>query len=272
MELKRLKKIIKEEIGDFDWAQDVLAASPDDEEFAAMLNHFGANLVYAEDFEETDSYDYLGGKTYNVDGQTWVVLTTEQADKALKNDIENLYDDIGVEIVRDISDYVTVSQQWINDFCDEETNHYIDNLDEEDILSNSDEEYEYEERYDNLTEEIEELEDLSDDDESVQTRIYDLIHQRDKILDDAREDVRGTELSNSHTCMQDPIYCLVEEKGWYSTTKELLDIMLTQWGWDIDEERLVDDLFSESSYESMGYGEYGEESVEGVSYVLIRMD
>ena len=270
MELKRLKKIIKEEIGDFDWAQDVLAASPDDEEFESMLNHFGANLVYAEDFEETDSYDYLGGKTYNVDGETWVVLTKEQADETLKEDIRSLYEELGVETVRDISDYVTVSQQWIDDFCDEEADHYMDDIDEEDILSNSDDEYE--EKYDNLTEEIEELEDLSDDDESVQTRIYDLIKQRDKILDDARDDVRETELVELHRCMEDPIYCLVNEKGWYSTTKELLDAMLSQWGWDIDEERLVNDLFQESNYDSLGYGEYAEEIVEDTVYILIRMD
>jgi hypothetical protein len=283
MELKRLKKIIKEEIGDFDWAQDVLAASPDDEEFAAMLNHFGANLVYAEDFEETDNYDYLGGKTYDVDGQTWVVLTKEQADKALKDDIESLYDDLGgAELVRDISDYVTVSQNWIDDFCDGETDHYIENFSEDngggdDDVFDSMSDDEYKERYDSISEEIDDLENLFDDaddegEDNIQTKINHLVHQKDKIVEEALDILREEFKDEAQTCMKDPIYCLVEEKGWYSTTKELLDIMLTQWGWDIDEERLVDDLFSESNYDSMGYGVYAEETVEDTDYILIRMD
>jgi hypothetical protein len=98
---------------------------------------------------------------------------------------------------------------------------------------------------------------------------YDLKEEKANLVERLRDEVKSDSVDDCERCMQDPVDCIVNEKGWYRTGGEAIDA----FGWDIDRERLInyfmeDGYGSMSSYDGAAYEEY----VDGHTYILIRVN
>lgn len=318
----RTKGGTKELDNDFDWAIQQAEATPDDPKIEALMRHFGsASEVIGEDFDE-DAGGWYGNHTVMKiqNGEEWVVGDETSMGNALYEYFDNYIDDVGLdELGMDLSDYVEVSDYWINGFCSDEADNSIDDMTDEDILDTYDD-YdimadieELAEKEEDLKKEFNELSDtlgnlrqtlqrmesenqdyvqygLSEpphDEETmdnareyVEERLgryteledeigYDLPEEKERLVDELREQAKSDSIDDCERCMQDPVDCIVNEKGWYRTGAEAIDA----FGWDIDRERLIN-YFMEDGYGSMSSydGAAHEEYVDGHTYILIRVN
>jgi hypothetical protein len=103
----------------------------------------------------------------------------------------------------------------------------------------------------------------------LENELEDIPYELDSLINQLREEVQQDSVDDCERCMQDPIDCMVNEKGWYRTGAEAIDA----FGWDIDKESLIEYL-SQDGYGSMsGYDGYAyEEYVNGHTYILIRVN
>lgn len=134
----RTKGGTKELDDDFDWAIQQAEITPDDPKIEALIQHFDGvtSEVIGEGFNE-DAGDWYGHHTVMElqNGEEWVVGTYTSMGNALHEYMTNYVDDVGVEELGiDLSDFVDVGDYWISQFCQEETDHYFDDMTDEDLL------------------------------------------------------------------------------------------------------------------------------------------
>lgn len=98
---------------------------------------------------------------------------------------------------------------------------------------------------------------------------YDLEEEKSDLVERLRDEVKSDSVDDCERCMQDPVDCIVNDKGWYRTGAEAIDA----FGWDIDRERLIN-YFMEDGYDAMSSydGVAHEEYVDGHTYILIRVN
>ena len=98
---------------------------------------------------------------------------------------------------------------------------------------------------------------------------YEIDESRQDYIDTLREQSKDYHTDDCERCMQDPVDCIVNEKGWYHTGTEAIEA----FGWDVDKEAIVEYL-SQDGYDVMAsYDGYAhEEYINGETYVLIRLN
>lgn len=137
----RTKGGTKELDDEFDWARQHLDEIPDDPKIYALIKHLGLNNVIGPDFVE-DYGDWYGHHTIirTNNGQEWVVGDDTSMGNALYEYWDTyIYDHGYGDLDIDLTDYIDVSDYWIETFCDEEVEYRIGDLSDEEFL----EEYSY---------------------------------------------------------------------------------------------------------------------------------
>lgn len=97
---------------------------------------------------------------------------------------------------------------------------------------------------------------------------YDLPEKLDQLINQLKSEVKGDLVDDCERCMQNPVSCIVDEKGWYRTGIDAINA----FGWSIDRDGIIDYL-SQDGYERLSpYGQVDWQSVDGHDYILIRVD
>lgn len=180
------------------------------------------------------------------DGTSYVVAPSY--DEAERLAIERVREDLE-------NDPEMFTQSWLQNFISmtdtdrriiagEESDHIVDDMDDSDLL----EETNMQDDWDEIEEQIDEE---NEKDEPDEDKISELESKQEKIVDDAREDLRSDKYDEIYDALEDPVEYFVEEQGIY--TKE--DLM-------------------KQSFISIDYDEASEDAVstDGWAHFLSRYD
>lgn len=168
--------------------------------------------------EDLDDYysDYIGKregwhKIEMEDGTEWVVAPSE-------DEAEEIAVEMVAEQLEESPELFT--QSWLQGFmkiydtdrrmiAQEESDHIVDDLKEDDILEEADKQDEYDE----LQEQIDEEE---ENDEPDEEKIESLEDEQEELIEDAREQLREEKYDEIYDALEDPVEYFVEEQGMYS--------------------------------------------------------
>ena len=266
-----VRKIIKEEMDDFDWVSQHLETVPDEPEILVLKNCYGIEVI--QDIEEKE-WNHYGLKTYsNYDGESYAVGTESEFIDALRDYWYNFPDDVGVENVYNYEQYLTMSDYDRESFASEMADSYVDDLSDEECIEREG----FDESYEELNEKMEELDDeyydIEDDverEEQIKEEKRELQKEIDNLIERARQFARDSEYDEWYDCLGDPIDCLIRIHGFYSSVEDLTNSGLL----DFDLDEFADDMVNQGSYGDLSSydGEYCEDTVDGVRYISIRVD
>ena len=103
----------------------------------------------------------------------------------------------------------------------------------------------------------------------IENELEDIPYEREELVDTARELVRDGHYQMLLECLEDPVDCLVNERGMYSTATEAIE----NERWDVDEESIIEYYMSDGYGSMSGYdGSYYEENIGNETYILIRVN
>lgn len=288
-----VRKIIKEEISDFDWVSQHLESISDDPHYMALAQCYGVKVL--RDIEPKDWTHYGLAVYENGEYEEYVVGTKRECVYALEEYYGNLIDELGVEgwntNVIDPVDYMYLTatdvRLYASDFADSD----VDNLSPYEIIEQTSyfEKYEeLEEKISDLESEISELEnqeaDLIDQDlegteeynklvdnlGELEDLLRDYENQKSDMEQDATEEYREDRYGEYKSQLEDdPIEFLIDS-GWYGGTNEMYENNVLSF----DRERFINDLSSFRYYgELSSYdGEYCMEHVDGEDYICLRIN
>jgi predicted nuclease with TOPRIM domain len=99
----------------------------------------------------------------------------------------------------------------------------------------------------------EEMEEMVD---TLEDEISDMESHRDGLIDDARERVRESYYDEYYDCLSDPVDCLVNQRGYYSSASEMVNAGFVS----VDDEAIVSDLADQGDYGELNHydGSYDE--------------
>jgi len=267
-----IKKILRES-DDLDWIKDVPGELPeigDENKFLVLVKILGINEVFGDvtgwddpntQFEQ-NRWTHYGMDTFTLEnGEEWAVGTIEEADDALYQYWEDYPDQVGLEGIDNIEDYLTMTETDRRLFAGDMSDHYVSDLSDEDTIEYSS----YHEEFEDLEERISELEDQRDGiDTSIDDQISELEKEKDNLIYRAREEVREEDYERWYECLGDPYQCLVREHGFYMGARDLIDSGIV----DFDKERWATDMANDSYYGELSFydGNYYEED----GYITFR--
>ena len=283
--MKNLRKIIKEEIDDFDWIRNVSGDIPevdDTNKYLALVELLGVDEVFGDvvDFNDEDTefkqntWNHYGIDTFTLNnGEEWAVGTEDEFNKALREYWSNFPDEIGIENVYNYGDYLTMSEYERESFANEEADNYVGDLSDEECIEREG----FEESYEELNEKMEELDDeyyeLEYDDEKDLEREEEIKEEKrelqkeiDSLIEKARESARDSEYDEWYDCLSDPVHCLVYTHGYYNSAQDMMNYGLL----DFDLDEFVEDMMNQSSYGDLS--SYDSDYQEVGDYILIRLD
>jgi len=280
-----LRRLLEEEErdDDFTWLKSMvndMYAEPQEE---ILRSHTGN---FTDPIES--GYGHYGMETFEIGGDEYAIALESEMDDNLREYYQNLVDDIGWnDLGIDLTYYVVLSETNRRMMADEDADNYVYDLSDEEILELSGEDSRYEELETELSEDREkleelkdEIEELTDDDEieELEVKIEELedkisvnVEILETIIDDAREALRDTYYEEVYDCLEDPINCLVDERGWYSSAEDMVESGIV----DVDTDAIVDDFTSNGSYGDMNSydGEYSElQDSTGEWWVIMQVN
>ena len=286
-----IKKIIKEEISDFDWVSQHLESVPDDPHHMALFQCYGADVL--RNIEPKD-WTHYGLSVYeNEENEEYVVGTRRECVDALKEYYDNLIDEVGVEgwNVVDPVDYMYMSATDVRLYASDLADSDVDNLVPYEIIEYTSyfEKYkELEEKISDLESQVSELEnqeadlidqDLEDTEEynklvdnlgELEDLLRDYENQKSDMEQDAIEEYREDRYDEYKSQLEDdPIETLVD-MGWYRSANDMYENNVVSF----NRERFTRDLALLGYYgELSGYdGEYCTEHVDGEDYICLRIN
>jgi hypothetical protein len=282
--MKNIKKIIREEIEDFDdleWIRNISGELPeinDQNKYLALVELLGVEEVFGDivDLDDTSEsgFEENGWTHYGIDtftlnnGEVWAVGTQQEFDDALEQYWRGYFDDVGYGSIRDIGDYITMSDTDRHMWASSEADYYVGDLSDMELLEIAN----LEDEYNELEEEMEtldsELYDTDDEDEEdrIKGEIKELERKKTDLIRSAKEVVNEITYNEWYDCLSDPYECLVRERGWYSNANDLL----SNTSFHVDEDRLVRESVNNSDWGVVSNwdGEYHEIG----DYVAIRVE
>lgn len=230
----------------------------------ALVNGLNTDII-----EDVDDYHY-GMPVYLVDDEHYAVGESGEMDDALRS----YYDDYGNEDLMEYYDsegyYLRMDDE--DGFIDDEVRSYLDNTSDREKI----EEAGLSDKQSDLEAEIEEFEsrlETEEDEEEIEN-LESLISQSKRNLNDlpeeAEEILADFYRSEWERCFRDgPMECLVHDRGWYSTPRELYRSGLVYF----DRSDLIDSLVDNGDWEIFapyGYDEFRDDE-DGHWYVF-RID
>jgi hypothetical protein len=271
-----IRKIIKEEIDDFDWAKDVQVPDVTDADkyrvlvdILSYIDVFGDGDMDEGGFEENSWNHYGGITTFTLDnGQEWGVGTIDEFDNALREYWSSYADDHGVENIYNKEEYFRMSETDRRMFASDMADSYVDDMGDDDLIDTAD----LEDEMGEIQEKIEDLEILlnqtEDEDEMdvIRDEHQELESEKEELYDTAREAIRSVHYDDWYECLRDPYECLVNQHGLYDDADDLLNSNTIFF----DDDLFVDDMMNSSDYSELAHydGEYYEEG----DYIAIRID
>ena len=260
--MKNIKKIIKEEIGDFDWVSSHMDTVQNEPHHIALAEVFGVKSI--EGMSEEPTGGHYGLPIYqNSEGEEFVVGTIGEADTSLYGYYESYIDDVGVsESGIDYEDFIHVDRHYASDIANSMADSRVDDMDDEYLGELSD----YEEEFLTISERMDEL---IDEGEGDSDEYSELDERRDEIIDESREEqreyIRDEEISNIE---EDPIGYLVDDLSYYMDAKQMLDDGVIS----VDEHDLINSLVNDGEYEVLSHydGNYDFVTVDGEDYICFR--
>lgn len=228
------------------------------------------NGLNTDTIEDIDDYHY-GMKIYLVDDDKhYVVGDHEEMDYALSS----YYDNYSNEELMEYYDYEGYYLRMDDEdgFIDDEVRNYLDNTSDREKI----EEAGLSDKERDLEAEIEEFESQleSEEDEEEIENLESLIRQSKRDLNDlpeeAEEILADSKRSEWERCLRDgPKECLIDERGWFSNTRELYRSGLVY----LDRIELIDSLVGNGDWDIFahyGYDEFRDDE-DGRWYVF-RID
>lgn len=253
-------------------------------------------------------YDHYGMTVYEIDGERYAITEESGMDDVIRDYYQDLLDDIGYDNLGiNMYYYVTITETDKRIMSGEEADYIVSDMSDEELLEHSGLDGEHEELedlmseinndIDDLTEELDELNDeletmekeIDDWDskdieeykfkiDEVEVKIQDKKQEYsdaerriEEIMDEAVEQVRSDYYDDFYDCLGDPIDCLVNQRGLYSSVDDLIKYNIVM----VDEGAIVDDLVINGSYGDVSSydGDYHEiKDSEGTRWVLVRVD
>ena len=278
-----LRKIIKEEIDDFDWIRNVSGDIPevdDTNKYFALVELLGVDKVFGDvvDFNDENTefkqntWNHYGIDTFTLNnGEEWAVGTEDEFRNGLRDYWSNFPDDVGIENVYNYEEYLTMSNYDRESFASEMADSYVDDLSDEECIEREG----FEESYEELNEKMEELDDeyydIEDDEEreereeQIKEEKRELQKEIDDLIERARQSARDSEYDEWYDCLGDPVYCLVRTHGFYGSADDLVTAGLLTF--DLND--FVEDMVDQGSYGDLS--SYDGDYQEVGDYVLIRI-
>jgi len=105
---------------------------------------------------------------------------------------------------------------------------------------------------------------------SIEKKLEDTPKSKEDYLEELKETTREDYIDECERCMETPIDCLINEKGWFRDSSEVIESM----GFGVDRDGVLNYLTQDEDYGQMsGYdGSYQTEEVGGTDYILIRVN
>jgi hypothetical protein len=234
----------------------------------AIVNHLDNY-----DIEKLDDYHY-GMEIYEVDDEYWVAAEEYEMDDALY-DYYDGYDD------GDLLEYYDNEGYYLHmydeaSFIDDEVDHAVSDISDNEFLESTGLDGNWEEIGDKIKELNDRLEDLdSEEDEEeydeLEMEISDLETEQEDLIEEAKETYKDNIRDDWERCFSDgAVECLVHEKGWYSSAKDLYE----SGSVELDKGELVRVLSQDGDYDSItgGYGWDTSEDDEGDEFYVFQVD
>lgn len=225
----------------------------DDQQAQALLNYL--NL---DDIEDIGSYWY-GMPIYEIEGDHWVVGDEGDMKEALKR----YYDDYGDDELMEYYD----PEGWflemddVDGFINEEVDYQIDDSDDREILEITDYHSDWDDiefEIDDLRSQIQDL-DVEENADELEGEISDLELKQERLIESAKEEYADQIRREWVGCFRSgAVGCLIDEKGFYSTIKELNRSGLVT----LDRDGLIDSITSNADYEDITQGNSYHESYD----------
>ncbi len=293
-----IKKIIKEDIDDFDWIKNIQGEIPevsDENKYLVLVELLGIDEVFGDitnfdDIENSDtnfqenSWTHYGITTYTLNnGEEWAVGTSSEFDDALYEYWTNFID-VGLEGVHNIEYWLEMSDTDRRFFASHMADSYLDNLSDDEVIETSgkqdemDELIEEEEKLnDELAELDEELEEFDTDEEDVSDlvdkideinqRLREIESEKDDLIDTAKSIVYDIHYDEWYECLEDVVDCLVRQHGFYGNVDDLIRynnaVQFDDSGW-------IEQQVSNSDYGELNNYDGNYEEVKG--YIVIRLN
>tara|TARA_R110000803_G_scaffold73175_1_gene136934 strand:- start:994 stop:1854 length:861 start_codon:yes stop_codon:yes gene_type:complete len=283
-----IRKIIKEEIDDFGWVSQHMDSVPDDDVTLVVYLTYGVeHTIGLKEME----WGYYGIPAYiNEDGHEFVIGTEDEYKEGLYQYYKEQIEEYGVEggwnesYVKPL-DWIIIPDGWIDDFCQEESEYYVDDLDTGDIMREVSLESTFDElteQLDNINNEIRDLElegrplepdsdefgDLTDKINELEDERTDIELQLHDLVDRSIEQIKGSVYGDMKDEIgDDPITYLVNRFG--MEPNAVIDSM----GFVLDSEGMARHLtqfrfFGEMNHED---GEYTTENVGNETYYIMKV-
>jgi hypothetical protein len=283
-----IRKIIKEEIDDFGWVSQHMDSVPDDDVTLVVYLTYGVeHTIGLKEME----WRYYGIPAYiNEDGHEFVIGTEDEYIEGLYRYYKEQIEEYGVEggwnesYVKPL-DWIIIPDGWIDDFCQEESEFYVDDLTEEQIIQ----EVGVESTYDELTEQLNDhklhiegleqesrpldpdsgdFEAVSNEIDELQDKITDIELQLHDLVDRSIEQIKGSVYGDMKDEIgDDPIKYLVNRFGMEPNT------VINEMDFELDSEGMARHLtqfrfFGEMNHED---GEYTTENVGNETYYIMKV-
>ena len=286
-----VRKIIKEEISDFDWVSQHLESIPDDPHYMALVQCYGPEVL--RDIEPKDWTHYGLAVYENGEYEEYAVGTRRECVDALEEYYDYLVDEVGLEGWNGVDpvDYMYLSNTDIRLHASDLADSDVNSLSPYEIIEQTSyfKQYEkLEEKISDLEEKISELENLEadladqdledteeyskleDDLAELEDLLRDYENQKSDMEQDAIEEYREDRYDEYKSQLEDdPIETLVD-MGWYRSANDMYENNVVSF----NRERFVRDLALLGYYgELSSYdGEYCVEHVGGEDYICLRIN
>ncbi len=242
----------------------------DDPKAQALLNHIGdVGLEYIND-------NHYGLSVYDTDDGYYVVADEEEMQEALWAYYDGYSDN-------ELNEYYNYDGYYIQlydeeQFIDEQVNSYLDNMSDGEALEMTDKDGRYEDidtEVEVLRSEKSEIHVETDEDEErkydLGLQIEDLVNEQSDLIDEAKEEIEGREKEDWEDCLYHGVVeCLVNDRGWYRTSSDLLDSGVAE----LDRTGLVDSLVGQMDYDNLtnGYDYEEEQDDDGDWWFVFEID
>jgi hypothetical protein len=284
-----IRKIIKEEIDDFGWVSQHMDSVPDDDVTLVVYLTYGVEHTIG--LKEMEWRHYGIPAYINEDGYEFVIGTEDEYKEGLYRYYKEQIEEYGVEggwnesYVKPL-DWIIIPYGWIDDFCQGESEYYVDDLDTGEIIREVSLESTFDElteQLDNINNEIRDLElegrplepdsdefgDLTDKINELEDERTDIELQLHDLVNRSIEQIKGSVYGDMKDEIgDDPIKYLVNRFG--MEPNAVIDSM----GFELDSEGMARHLtqfrfFGEMNRED---GEYTTENVGNETYYIMKVD